>query len=89
MRLLHSHDRVVRRARLPRRARNVLGIRVPRFTGPAGSVPSGCGATLHGHRCQRALAHRGMHVVEVGDVRLRWDDRTPPTDGWVLDAFDS
>jgi hypothetical protein len=43
---------------------------------------------VYGYRCQRGVAHRGAHLFDRAAVHLRWDDRVPPTDDWVLDAFD-
>ena len=44
---------------------------------------------LHGHRCQLRTGHPDSHRVDDGAIRMRWQDRTLPTDDWVLDVFDS
>jgi hypothetical protein len=82
------HARVVRRRRLPRRIGAGIGVRAPWAVGVLRPAPSGCAASVYGYRCQRGVAHRGAHLFDRAAVHLRWDDRIPPTDDWVLDAFD-
>ncbi|PYY39066.1 hypothetical protein [Curtobacterium sp. MCPF17_046] len=75
------------RARLRRVAVRLVGAVV----GRSGAVPDQdrCPRTLHGHRCQLREGHPDFHAVDDGSIRMRWHDRTLPTDDWVLDAFES
>lgn len=75
------------RARLRRVAARLIGAAVGRpGTGPD---QDRCPRMLHGHRCQLRTGHPDFHRVDDGAIRMRWQDRTLPTDDWVLDVFDS
>ncbi|WP_146236728.1 hypothetical protein [Curtobacterium sp. MCBD17_030] len=76
------------RARLRRVAARLAGSVVGR-RGSAGPDQDRCPRVLHGHRCQLRTGHPDSHLVDDGAVRMRWQDRTLPTDDWVLDGFDS
>ncbi|PZF66990.1 hypothetical protein DEJ33_06920 [Curtobacterium sp. MCPF17_047] len=75
------------RARLRRVAARLIGAVVGRPG--AGPDQDRCPRMLHGHRCQLRTGHPDSHLVDDGAIRMRWQDRTLPTDDWVLDVFDS